>query len=1171
MRHRRILRRMTVHFAACALTLVAAGELRAQRELREVPPPDIEQELAAFEVAEGFEVSLFAADPLLNKPIQMNFDAAGRLWVASSSLYPHLAPGDVPEDRVLILEDGDGDGRADSSTVFAEGLLMPTAVEPGDGGAYVANSTELVHLADTDGDGRADRRRVVLSGFGTEDTHHIIHTFRWGHDGFLYFNQSIYIHSHVETPHGVRRLDAGGIWQFRPATLELNVFVRGMVNGWGHAFDPWGQHFGTDGAYSEGILYFVPGASYFTAKNDEPKLQGLHRGTPKYCGLEIIDGEHLPEDWRGSMITNDFRAHRVVRYVIGEDGAGYAATLMPDVLRSSHVAFRPIDVKQGPDGAIYIADWYNPIIQHGEVSFRDERRNHVNGRIWRVTAKARPLTTRPQLVGASIGALLDELKSSRPWNRHFAKRVLAERPAAVVVTELERWIDALDASDPAFEHHLLEALWTRQTIRQPDGALVERVLRASDGRVRAAAVRALGHWLDAVPDGLSLLAALVMDDVPRVRLEAVRSLGRVRDPRAVELALGVLDRPMDGFLEYGLTTTVRDLRDVWLPALAGGTIDFGGNARQLSFALAAAGSPDVVGPIVGLLRARDVPLERRVSLLGVVAAVGKPADLALVFESALALAAEPSARTAAVEVLERLADAWAARGLAAPEDSARALALLHSDDPQLAASGCRLAGLWGVSGAVAPLRALAASRDSAVPLCRASLDALSVLASADARAALETLADDPRAPASLRHDAVAALAAVDPDAAAPRAVALLVGEPDPDSIDRLLRAFVRRQGGAGALASALAGKKVGQDIARIGLREARTTALVDASLVAALEAAGGFGGDAPSHSRSALLAAFAAEHAPGDPRRGEAVFRRESLRCQSCHAIGGSGGLIGPELSSLGASAPFDYVLDSLLEPDKAIKEGFHSLAIVTTRGEVHTGIKTRETAEAITLHDAEGNDVTIPRSRIVAETPGRSLMPSGLLDGLAAGEAIDLLRFLSELGRSPDFSVGRARFARSWRFLAGGLGRLAVLSPVEQARALADGRGFEWVPAYSRVDGRLPLVAGRGPSAGRGPDAGRGPSAAERTPRGDFAHALLEVTTPGAVGLELESGVAVELYVDGRASELDRAGRSEVELERGEHVVLVRFETPSAGAELRLALFDAGGSPARARFVGGR
>jgi len=172
----------------------------AQQELKNIPAPDPELEKATFKVPEGFEVNLFAADPTIAKPIQMNFDEDGRLWIASSEVYPQIIPGAPATDRVVVLEDLDHDGVADKTHVFAEGLLIPTGVAPGDGGVWVANSTELLHFADHDGDLKADSKRVVLSGFGTEDTHHILHTLRWGYDGFLYFNQSIYIHSHIETP-----------------------------------------------------------------------------------------------------------------------------------------------------------------------------------------------------------------------------------------------------------------------------------------------------------------------------------------------------------------------------------------------------------------------------------------------------------------------------------------------------------------------------------------------------------------------------------------------------------------------------------------------------------------------------------------------------------------------------------------------------------------------------------------------------------------------------------------------------------------------------------------------------------------------------------------------------------------------------------------------------------
>ncbi len=361
---------------------------------------------------------------------------------------------------------------------------------------------------------RPTATRVVLSGFGTEDTHHILHTLRWGFDGMLYFNQSIYIHSHIETPHGVRRLGGGGIWQFRPETMELEVFIRGLVNPWGHHFDRWGQSFATDGAGGEGINYCLPGAYYVTAPDAVRMLTGLNPGSPKYCGLEVVSGRHMPEAWQGSLLTNDFRGNRVCRFVLADDGAGFAAREQPEFIKSSHVAFRPIDIKMGPDGAIYIADWYNPIIQHGEVDFRDPRRDHTRGRIWRVTAKGRPLVDRPRLVGATIDDLLAALKAPEDWTRQQAKRVLKERGPKEVVPRLAAWVKKLDGSDPESEHHRLEALWTYQAVDVAEPALLASLLDSKDARVRAAATRVVPFWKTRLNETRALLAPRVSDAEP---------------------------------------------------------------------------------------------------------------------------------------------------------------------------------------------------------------------------------------------------------------------------------------------------------------------------------------------------------------------------------------------------------------------------------------------------------------------------------------------------------------------------------------------------------------------------------------------------------------------------------------------------------------------------------
>src|SRR5438105_4439689 len=409
----------------------------------------------------------------------MNFDPQGRLWVASSSVYPQISPGQTADDKILVLEDTHGAGKADKSTVFADGLLIPTGVEPGDGGVYVGQSTELLHLKDTNGDGKADQKRVVLSGFGTEDTHHILHTLRWGHDGQLYMNQSIYIHSHHETPNGVVRLNSGGILGLRPPTMQLEIFMKGLVNCWGHHVNDFGQSFATDGAGGappNGIFYVMPGAMYSTYEGARRILGSISAGSyPKFCGLEIIHSEHFPKEWQGNMITCDFRANRIVRFNVEERDSTYVTKEMPNLIRTKNVAFRPIDVKLGPDGALYIADWSNPIIQHGEVDFRDPRRDHEHGRIWRLTAKGRPLVKPPALVSASNADLLEQLLSPNGFNREKAKRVLTER-STNILADLAEWKQKQTAEKP-----LLEALWMYQAIDKVQPALLEKLLEAKDG------------------------------------------------------------------------------------------------------------------------------------------------------------------------------------------------------------------------------------------------------------------------------------------------------------------------------------------------------------------------------------------------------------------------------------------------------------------------------------------------------------------------------------------------------------------------------------------------------------------------------------------------------------------------------------------------------------------
>jgi len=598
--------------AACAPAFTHAADLDKD---------DPAAELASFKLPPGFEANLFAseADGVV-KPIQMRWDTRGRLWVIQSTTYPQLVPGETPNDKVLILEDTDGDGRADKTTVFADGLMIPTGLEiaPTDLGAkrsraplapesgssqeagragalgsegeeragalpsacYVGEGTKLWLLTDTDGDGKCDKREVALRGFGTGDNHQNINSFRWSPGGELMFSQGLHAHSRVETPHGIVALDEAGFFRYRPREQRLDAFYGGQSepqNPWGFVFTDWGQMLMVAGN-NGGIYWPLPEMIRGVQKGRREQIWEKARGR-KCSGPDIIGTAHFPPEWQGVMLSGGYINNSVWALDIHDDGAGFKITDREPLIRSTHGSFRPVDVKLGPDGAIYICDWYNPIIGHYQASFRHPDRDKAHGRIWRVTYKGRPLVKPPQIAGATVEALLENLKSPERWVREQSKRELAGRPTEEVVKVARAWWPKVGKSgvppdatglDPTpagqagrltSERTLVEALGVFAAHETPEYDLLRKLDDAKNPDARAYLAGLVARWADRHDGGLKFLPIFATDEDLRARVAAIVAAGNLPSIESVGVViLALFDEPSDKSIRLAVRSALTALQ-----------------------------------------------------------------------------------------------------------------------------------------------------------------------------------------------------------------------------------------------------------------------------------------------------------------------------------------------------------------------------------------------------------------------------------------------------------------------------------------------------------------------------------------------------------------------------------------------------------------------------------
>ncbi|NSL87166.1 c-type cytochrome [Chitinophaga sp. Mgbs1] len=523
--------------------------------------------VAKLKVPPGYKIELFASEeqfPDLAKPMQMSFDNKGRLWVALMPSYPHYKPGDAkPNDKILILEDTNNDGKADKQTIFADSLHLPIGFEIAPEGVYVAQGTNLKLLTDTDGDDKADKEEILLSGFDDHDTHHSSHAFTVDPSGAIYSGEGVFLYTNVETSYGTVRGTNGGFYRYDPRRRKLERTAQMSIpNPWGIAFDDWGQPFFAETS-SPDMRWMLPGTvlpRYGQATHKSIQLiEDKHKVRPT-SGLEFISSRHFPDEVQGDfLINNTIGFLGTKQHTLEDDGTGYKSHHHMDLLVSGDPNFRPVDLEFAPDGSLYVIDWHNILIGHMQHNARDPLRDHSHGRIYRITYPSRPLVKPANIAGAGIEELLNNLKLPEYRTRYRTRRELRGRNVSEVLAKLKTWTASLDKNDPRYEHHLLEGLWVSWGMGKVDQDLLKEVLKAKDYHARAAAVEVVRYTGYQIPDQAALLMQAVRDENSRVRLMAIVAASWIGKEKGLPILEEAKKMPLDKWMIHAYETAVAHL------------------------------------------------------------------------------------------------------------------------------------------------------------------------------------------------------------------------------------------------------------------------------------------------------------------------------------------------------------------------------------------------------------------------------------------------------------------------------------------------------------------------------------------------------------------------------------------------------------------------------------
>ena len=980
-------RRLDILLGGLLLVGLAATAPAADSAAGPLPPAEA---AATMRVPEGFRVELVAAEPDVCQPIACCLDDRGRLWVAEAYSYPDFQGN--RGDRIVVLADRDGDGRAEERRVFFTGLDYVTGIEKGHGGVWVVSPPQLLFIPDRDGDDVPDGPpEPLLDGLGTHaNAHNLANALAWGPDGWLYGTHGRTNWSLVGRP-GAPEADRvrfdGGVYRYHPLRHEWEPYADGTTNPWGIDWDDHGEPF-VSNCVDPHLFHVIRGAHYEPWRNRDSSRHAYERiatiadhlhftggrnvrqalgtaaedaagGGHAHCGTMIYLGDNWPAPYRGGVFMHNVHGRRINHDVLRRSGSGYVAAHAPDLMRTVDPWYMGVTLLYGPDGGVYTTDWSDTGECHSLVATKRE-----TGRIYKILFGS----PQPRLVDlgrASDLALAEyQLHANDYFVRH-ARRILAERAAAgAALGNARRFLESILAGHPDVTRRL-RALWTLFACDAINADRLLGLLGDPDELVQAWAVRLLvdhGPVPPAVAVRLAELAETTAS--PRVRLHLASALQ--------QLAVGDRWPLAAALLAHG-----EDADDANVPLVAWYGVEPLVEVDRDRF--------------VALVAHARLPTVRRLGARRVVESGPLDAALPPLF-AALRSVADDARRDLLVGILRGLDGR---RPTAAPpgwRDTAAALAAC--DDDLVGALALELGLAWGDAAAAAALRGIAADRAAAEPRRIRAIETLAGRQVDDLAPLLLPLIDDPATAAAALRGLAAATGADTAAGILDRYPALAASL----RADALVTLVARREW-ATALAEAVEeGRVPAADVDATLLRAVET--LGDADLARRLRnaVAGPTEERTVAEYESLLATVLADERNPADRLAGRRLF---TARCGGCHRLAGGGGEVGPDLTGSQRN-DLAALVKNIVDPSAAVPRDWQMEVFALDSGRVVAGIVLEETAGSFTVRTLN-EVVTLPRESVEERTRSRtSMMPAGLLDGLSHDELRDLFAYLMSAEQQP-------------------------------------------------------------------------------------------------------------------------------------------------------------------------